>query len=275
MNKSILADKMVLIVDDYAVNRELLSMIVSGSGATPLTASNGLECVNIVKKHHVDMILMDNNMPVMNGIDATREIRLLPEGKRIIIVGISVSEDEKESALSLQSGMDHLQEKLTLNEDVLIKIGNVFFSGEKQKSESCDTNEQTSHEISVSSVPGDSDGEQMVFDYKKALHEFEDDDVLLKSLIIEFNSNITAQLSMMNSAFAKADFKSIQDEAHGMKGGAANLCALPLSNAAKSLELACRQKCDRTQISELLDATSAQIRRFSSYVNQLQQFGIL
>lgn len=264
MEQSVLQNKIILIVDDYKINTELLSIFVEDAGAIPLTASNGKECIDTITKQHVDMILMDSNMPVMNGIDATKAIRLLPQGKDIVIIGISGSDEGKDADICLQAGMNLITAKLLLNCQKINEIGELFF-GET-------ANSPKSHLAfeSIISQSGsektDNDIAQLTMDYDKALKEFENDNELLNSLIVDFNKIIQSQLLLMQQALRNSDFECIQRESHGIKGGAANLCALPLSNAAKNLESACKQHAEREIIENLLHELARALDLFDKFV---------
>jgi len=65
----------ILVVDDDAVNRQLLSIFVKEFGGTAVVASNGKEAVRLYAEHHPNLVLMDIVMPIMDGIEATRQIR--------------------------------------------------------------------------------------------------------------------------------------------------------------------------------------------------------
>jgi len=73
----------ILVVDDDAVNRQLLSIFVKEFGGTAIVASNGKEAVQLYTEHHPDLVLMDIVMPVMDGIEATRQIRAYEQDNSI------------------------------------------------------------------------------------------------------------------------------------------------------------------------------------------------
>jgi two-component system, sensor histidine kinase and response regulator len=263
MEPSILKDKIILIVDDYRINTELLSLLVSDAGAISLTASNGKECIEIIKKQKVDMVLMDNHMPVMDGIEATTAIRTLPQGKDIVIIGITGSDDRREIDVCLKAGMDLVCDKLTLNAKKLSEIAGQFIGNPNNSTEQNSTPkfviDQSNSEIKNNNI------NCTIMDYEKALREFENDNDLLVSLIEDFNRIIHSQLVVMRQALDRSDFECIRNESHGIKGGAASLCALPLSDAAKSIEIACKQHAEKQLVSGLLDDLAYVLDSFDKF----------
>jgi CheY-like chemotaxis protein len=70
------------------------------------SANNGKECIKIFKKWQPDLIWMDRLMPVMNGIEATRRIRKLPDGGDVKIVAVTASAFKEQEDELLNAGMD-------------------------------------------------------------------------------------------------------------------------------------------------------------------------
>lgn len=94
-----------LVVDDSPVNRAAHVMALSSLGYAVSTASNGLSGVAWANETKFDVITMDVQMPIMNGLDCTRQIRLLEhaEGRRATIIGVSATDSEEDC---LAAGMD-------------------------------------------------------------------------------------------------------------------------------------------------------------------------
>ncbi len=67
--------KVILIVDDIFVNRILLSQIIKNAGYDFLEAENGKKAIEMITGNHVDLVFMDIEMPVMNGLETTQHIR--------------------------------------------------------------------------------------------------------------------------------------------------------------------------------------------------------
>ena len=92
----------VLIVEDFDDTRELLKMMVEMKGCDAAEATNGEEAVRMAASERPDLILMDLNLPVLDGWEATRRIRARRETQDIPIVAVSAqcSGDWKARALS-------------------------------------------------------------------------------------------------------------------------------------------------------------------------------
>jgi CheY-like chemotaxis protein len=96
----------ILIAEDQPDNRLLLNKLMTDLGLEVKTAENGKECLAIVKKWQPDLILMDQRMPVFDGMETTRRIRQLPGGDKVKIVAVTASAFKEQQAEMLAAGMD-------------------------------------------------------------------------------------------------------------------------------------------------------------------------
>lgn len=96
----------VLVVDDISSNRDVLVDLLKPVGFDVVEASNGQEAVQLVKKTHFDLILMDRWMPVMDGLEAMKQINHITERKPVTVIAVSASVLEKDKALSKEMGYD-------------------------------------------------------------------------------------------------------------------------------------------------------------------------
>ena len=101
-----LAGKNVLVVEDNLINIEVLKILMSLVKSQIYVVKNGEECLEALSKNKIDIILMDIQMPVLNGYETTKLIRLMPEFKNIPIIGVSASSLLVEKNLALASGMN-------------------------------------------------------------------------------------------------------------------------------------------------------------------------
>jgi len=98
----------ILVADDDPANRELLTELLHNSGHSVTAARDGHEALAALAKAHFDVVLMDEEMPRLSGLDATRTIieATKPGAKRPIIVGISGNSTKEDEERCLTVGMD-------------------------------------------------------------------------------------------------------------------------------------------------------------------------
>ncbi|WP_372369863.1 protein kinase [Candidatus Uabimicrobium sp. HlEnr_7] len=94
----------ILVVDDNEMNRDMLSRRLKRKKFSVLTAASGLEAVELVNKHNFDLILLDINMPGMNGIEALQEIRQKFSMTELPVVMVSARYQSEDIAWALENG---------------------------------------------------------------------------------------------------------------------------------------------------------------------------
>ncbi|GAB3278715.1 sensor histidine kinase [Larkinella harenae] len=105
----------ILIAEDYLANQKLIQNILNKLGYEPHLAQNGVEVLNMLKERPYDAILMDVQMPEMNGLDATRQIRQQP-GSQPIIIAMTANAMKEDQEECLQAGMnDYISKPISLN----------------------------------------------------------------------------------------------------------------------------------------------------------------
>jgi CheY-like chemotaxis protein/signal transduction histidine kinase len=110
----------ILLVDDNPVNLKVTSTILGNAGYTTYQVENGKEALEMLDQKNFDLILMDGEMPVMNGYEATKKIRdgkcfkNFKDFKTIPIIALMSSSDEETIQKTLESGMnDHLEKTIS------------------------------------------------------------------------------------------------------------------------------------------------------------------
>ena len=96
----------ILLVEDNDLNQLVASERLKQMGLRVSIANNGLEAVEMVKDNEYDAVLMDLQMPVMDGFTATKEIRKLPGKKDLPIIALSAAVMKEDQMLATQSGMN-------------------------------------------------------------------------------------------------------------------------------------------------------------------------
>ncbi len=118
--------KRVLLVEDIELNREIAEMILTEAGFTVESAPDGTDAVAMMEKaeeNYYDVILMDIQMPVMNGYEATRTIRNMPRNdvKTLPIIAMTANAMEEDKEAALKNGMNaHIAKPLDM--DIFIAV---------------------------------------------------------------------------------------------------------------------------------------------------------
>src|ERR1700704_398747 len=125
----------ILVVDDVAANRELLVTLLRYQGHRLVEAENGREALVVVQTEHPDLVITDVLMPVMDGYEFVRQLRLDPATRRIPVVFYTAHYGEREArAFALASGVSFVLTKPVEPEEVLKIVGRVL-SGESETRE--------------------------------------------------------------------------------------------------------------------------------------------
>jgi PAS domain S-box-containing protein len=113
----------ILAVDDRAESRLLLAHILSSIGYQVREAENGKEAVEVWESWQPHLILMDMRMPVMDGYEATKQIKSHLQGEQLVIIALTASAFEEERSEILSAGCDDFMRKPFQKDQLLEKIG--------------------------------------------------------------------------------------------------------------------------------------------------------
>ncbi len=141
----------VLIVEDTPELQALETRIVEKSGATVTIANNGQEAVKLATKWQFDLILMDMQMPVMNGLEATKILR--QQGNKTPIIALTANVMQKHRDAFFKAGCDGFIEK-PVKQDEIGNTLKLYLKVDQQKTETAETGASTIQSIQLSnSVP--------------------------------------------------------------------------------------------------------------------------
>nr|WP_253861366.1 response regulator [Pseudoalteromonas sp. SCSIO_11900] len=123
-----LLDKRILLVEDNAINRQVIAKMLEPTKASLTMAEDGLKALEVLKSQSFDLILMDCQMPNMDGYECTRAIRTneIKSGLRVPIVAITANAYEEDKQRCLIVGMDDFIAKPINSDDLYTVIGNLL-----------------------------------------------------------------------------------------------------------------------------------------------------
>lgn len=238
----------VLLVEDNAINQEVADTLLRKMGLHVTVANNGREAVERVEREPFDIVLMDLQMPVMDGFEATRIIRTAPEGKSLPIVAMTAAVFDSDRQAAIETGMnDHVGKPI----DAQVLLGCLLRwipprNGVKEDS----ADDVVGSPSSPPLVPLDMDG----FDVAAAQQRLSDDGGLLLKLMRRFLSDHTDWKQRFAETVASGDRETAHRMAHTLKGAAGIIGADRLRQHAAGLEAAVQEDGDSPLRHEALGA---------------------
>jgi CheY-like chemotaxis protein len=227
----------ILLVEDNEINQQVAKEILEGVGLNVTLANNGQEAVNAVKENEYDAVLMDVQMPVMNGYTATREIRKNDRFKELPIIAMTAHAMAGDEDKSLQAGMnghvakpidpDHLfatLQKWIKPSEKRTQVKQPEVPLENLESDQAEPDEEQLPE----SLPG--------FDLSAGLERLRGNKRLYKKLLFDFGAKYTQVASKIRETLDAKDLKQAHSLIHNLKGLAGNLSATDLQAAAVEME---------------------------------------
>ena len=110
--EKVLTGRRILLAEDNPLNQNVATMIVEGAGCEVIVANDGAQALNIlINDKKFDVILMDMQMPVIDGLTAAREIRAMLELGNILISALTANASNEDRKLCLDAGMNEYSSK--------------------------------------------------------------------------------------------------------------------------------------------------------------------
>jgi CheY-like chemotaxis protein len=112
----------ILVAEDNLVNQEVILYILQKVGYEPKIVENGRQVIETLATRNYDIVLMDLQMPEMDGLEATRLIRNMAMAKQPVIIALTANTMQGDEAECLQAGMDDYIGKPVKLEELLAKL---------------------------------------------------------------------------------------------------------------------------------------------------------
>ena len=243
----------ILVAEDNEINQKLIQRILHTAGYGVDMVDNGRDAVEFSNRTQYDLILMDIQMPLMDGYEATKRIRNAECGmrnwndegsdsnspfpipnspfKKVPIIALTGNSLAAEMEKCLGLGMNDCIGK-PLFRDPLLSLIKKWTAAEPV----CSANRSAQKNVSIPVAKEPSTHQPI--DLDRALNEFMGEKEVLYGLLKEFTEKVRSQIKAIQRAIPSLDFKEIAKEAHSIKGGAANLTANMVAGIASALEKA-------------------------------------
>jgi len=234
--KKRLKDIRVLVAEDNSTNQEIALAILESAGIFVEIAKNGKEAVEAVHKSHFDAVLMDIQMPEMDGYEATKIIRQDSRFTSLPIIAMTAHAMKGDEEKCIEAGMDGYISK-PINQEKLFYV--IWKSMKLQEPLSAEDPEAISENTEVAEV-GDLPARLPGINIEDALRSLNIDKDIFKGILIKFLESNKDTINKIRSAFEGKDWESLMQLAHSLKGSSANIGANELQEAAYELEKASR-----------------------------------
>ncbi|NLD38792.1 MAG: response regulator [Desulfatiglans sp.] len=219
----------ILVAEDDAINQKVIKSIMAKIGYTAKVVTNGQEVIRELEQESYDLVLMDCQMPVMDGYEATAIIRRQDSRVKdhdvpvIALTGHALDDDMEKC---IKAGMDDYLSKPVKPQEMADMIDKWL------------SNQEPVQDKAASAV--NMDTEDDVFDLSVLMSNFSEDKGLINNLLNDFCEYLPGKINALKDAWANNDVPLIRHEAHTIKGSSGNIGAIALQKTARQIENAAK-----------------------------------
>jgi PAS domain S-box-containing protein len=236
----------VLLAEDSPINQKLAVRLLSRRGHDVTVVEDGVKAVAAFRESEFDIILMDIQMPELDGFGAAGEIRAIEAetGNHIPIVALTAHAMAGDERRCLEAGMDAYVSKPFRPEELFVAVEQLALHGVP----------------TADSDDAQADDEAPIFDRAELAAQFGDDPTFLVEIINLFVEETSGLIAEGETAVAGGDLEALAKIAHRLKGASGQMTAEQARRAAYAVEMAAKEG-EEDGIGELWDVLTAALER--------------
>ena len=243
----------ILVVEDNELNQEVALGLLEGEGFVVDIANNGQEAIDMIAQHAYDIVLMDMQMPVMDGLTATREIRKMDRFKDLAVLAMTANAMDQDKEKCAEAGMnDHVAKPIDPDE-----LFNALLKWIKPKAQAGAKVQLSKKAEHAADTPLDLDAIAGL-DTKLGLKRVMGKMPLYVSMLKKYVETGPAALADLKQAIAAKDQDTAERIAHTFKGINGNIGASGLQDMAGNIEKLLRKTTDADALLQDVEQFSLQ-----------------
>jgi two-component system, sensor histidine kinase and response regulator len=248
----------VLLAEDNPINRKVAVQMLEKSGCRVTAADNGRQALENLATEVFDVVLMDVQMPEMDGLAATRAIRATEASYRDVpIIAMTAHALEGDREMCLAAGMNDYLSKPIRARDLLAKIAR--WTGRPAVADTVREDAAVSSDLAHPPI-----------DLQRALEQTMGDRGLLAELLEEFDAMLDAEIPLLREMADNGSAQALSQRAHRLKGAAANLYIEAVRQIAEALETKGKNE-DLNGVAPLLDRLAVAHERLRHFRRNMER----
>jgi PAS domain S-box-containing protein len=233
-------DKQILVVEDNSINQKVIMAALARFKITPDVAGNGVEALELLEKNHYDLILMDCQMPIMDGYETTQRLRAHDSIYRCVatvpIIALTAHNTSSEREKCLAVGMNDYLGK-PFNRHTFNQMLATWLKPTLGDLTSVNDTKESAKTITVSN----NKNSQAIWNEQAALAQLDGDRELFEEMVLLFLEQAPELLNQLQHNAQEEDLPELADAAHALKGMVNHFCAKALAVKIAILENAARE----------------------------------
>ncbi|MBF0203746.1 MAG: response regulator [Desulfamplus sp.] len=254
-----------LLAEDNIMNQKVALAILGKYGISVDIANNGKEAIEAVSRKYYDLILMDMQMPELDGIEATEIIRNCDIGilnTNVPIIAMTANASQEDRRKCFEAGMNGYISKPVDPDQLLSLIMEQVMDKESRN------DEPRKEEINNNITPILSEQLEPLFDYHDFLNRLAGNKKILESILKDFPQLLAENIKNLQEALDRNNAKEIILYAHSIKGTCANFSAKRLSQTAHFIECA-EKKGEADTVRSLMERLNQEYIEFQSVLLEM------